>query len=260
MFHSFQRLLKFQGLLVALIFFLVAVSGENCESIMTTVEDTVSSTITPTSESPTEVASESTTIIGTAIGVSTRTVDTSVSDETTLDASGTSLEVTTSELTSVPVTSVEATTIDLTTITVTSIEVTTIESTTQEPCVPTDTCEGHYTCAADGITKVCNPYWSGEDCTILDDTAEAEAEHCPEIGSSGIYGDCGATGTCFDQSCCCEDGYEATGSLFSCEDIDECDSSPCMNGGTCNNNENEYSCDCPSGKNNLVLLYDCVPF
>lgn len=41
-------------------------------------------------------------------------------------------------------------------------------------------------------------------------------------------------------------GFGTTGSL--CEsDIDECKSSPCMNGGTCCNGVNRYTCVCPAG-------------
>ena len=46
-------------------------------------------------------------------------------------------------------------------------------------------------------------------------------------------------------SCVCRAGY--TGS--SCDtDIDECvSSSPCQNGGTCNNTEGSFTCTCPMG-------------
>ena len=30
-------------------------------------------------------------------------------------------------------------------------------------------------------------------------------------------------------------------------DINECDSSPCQNGGTCTDNVNGYTCDCVAG-------------
>lgn len=30
-------------------------------------------------------------------------------------------------------------------------------------------------------------------------------------------------------------------------EIDECDSDPCQNGGTCNDLVNAFSCDCPAG-------------
>ena len=32
-------------------------------------------------------------------------------------------------------------------------------------------------------------------------------------------------------------------------DIDECDSNPCQNGGTCNDGINSYTCDCIPGFN-----------
>ena len=39
----------------------------------------------------------------------------------------------------------------------------------------------------------------------------------------------------------------ATDYLISLTDINECDSSPCQNGATCNNNINSYSCTCAAG-------------
>ena len=40
---------------------------------------------------------------------------------------------------------------------------------------------------------------------------------------------------------------EVTLFLASFSDIDECSSSPCQNGGTCNNEVNKYTCSCVMG-------------
>jgi hypothetical protein len=40
-----------------------------------------------------------------------------------------------------------------------------------------------------------------------------------------------------------------TGASMSCEDIDECLSNPCANGGTCINLTNGFGCQCPNGFN-----------
>ncbi|KAJ8040299.1 Fibropellin-1 [Holothuria leucospilota] len=46
-------------------------------------------------------------------------------------------------------------------------------------------------------------------------------------------------------SCTCPTGYIEDGSM--CTDINECNSSPCRNGGTCDNMVNGYLCDCAAG-------------
>lgn len=46
------------------------------------------------------------------------------------------------------------------------------------------------------------------------------------------------------EMCKCRDGFTGT----FCEiDINECQSSPCQNGGTCIDLENSYACYCPDG-------------
>ena len=49
--------------------------------------------------------------------------------------------------------------------------------------------------------------------------------------------------------CRCNPGY--TGDGRSCDDIDECISSPCGEFGICNNLEASYQCDCKSGFESL---------
>ncbi|CAH1276341.1 NOTCH2, partial [Branchiostoma lanceolatum] len=46
--------------------------------------------------------------------------------------------------------------------------------------------------------------------------------------------------------CSCRDGYQTVGSNH-CIDIDECDSYPCQNDGTCRDLTNSYICDCKQG-------------
>ena len=44
-------------------------------------------------------------------------------------------------------------------------------------------------------------------------------------------------------------GYFQNDHFYS--DIDECQSNPCLNGGTCRNLENHYMCDCQTGYEGL---------
>jgi len=56
--------------------------------------------------------------------------------------------------------------------------------------------------------------------------------------------DCGENGTCVDGICECDAGYEGD----HCEiNIDECDPNPCLNGGTCTDGVNSYTCACIDG-------------
>ena len=47
--------------------------------------------------------------------------------------------------------------------------------------------------------------------------------------------------------CSCYAGYDLADNGRSCENIDECSSDPCENGGTCIDGLNSYSCQCPAG-------------
>jgi len=51
-------------------------------------------------------------------------------------------------------------------------------------------------------------------------------------------------GTCGINACKCELGYKGE---YCNEDINECDKSPCKNGGTCTNSDGSYSCKCQDG-------------
>ena len=45
-------------------------------------------------------------------------------------------------------------------------------------------------------------------------------------------------------SCMCVDGFTGSNCAI---DVDECASSPCNNGATCNNEIGSFSCSCPQG-------------
>ena len=62
-------------------------------------------------------------------------------------------------------------------------------------------------------------------------------------------------GHCWDKQCCCPPGL--TGEI--CEtNIQECDSSPCMNGGICSDQINGYSCSCLPGKEDVRHLCPAI--
>ena len=58
--------------------------------------------------------------------------------------------------------------------------------------------------------------------------------------------ECADRGSCFEQACCCDD--PAYDNNNKCYDLDECDSNPCKNGGTCTNQHNFYQCECTEGE------------
>lgn len=56
--------------------------------------------------------------------------------------------------------------------------------------------------------------------------------------------------------CLCADGYNGE----HCEhEILECLSSPCINGGECNEGTNSFSCDCPSGYSGFLCEIERDP-
>ena len=117
-------------------------------------------------------------------------------------------------------------------------------------CNDTDTCSGHYTCDEFG-RRVCNEHWSGDDCATRNYTGPGFDPECPEI--FGIRRPC-INGQCFDETCCCEPGYEG----LLCEtDINECDSSPCggSRGAFCINQINGYTCVCQDGTYLQFYMY-----
>ena len=88
---------------------------------------------------------------------------------------------------------------------------------------------------------MCMVGYKGTDCKEREFTGTVDGE-CPKLGQIPL--EC-KHGNCWNMTCYCDDGYE--GQL--CEnEILECLSSPCVNGGTCKDQVGAYRCECPEGK------------
>ena len=123
---------------------------------------------------------------------------------------------------------------------------------------------GSYTC-------YCIPGHTGDNCeTSLSrffSVCTLDLSYCPLLDIGECASDpCQNGGTCIDEinafTCMCMRGYtgdicetsknvnEENGNVkghFHFVDIDECNSSPCENGGTCVDGVYEYTCSCTSG-------------
>ena len=114
--------------------------------------------------------------------------------------------------------------------------------TTVKTCVPANSCdEGHYTCN-ERNEKVCYDYgvtkgYKGDECKDRNLNERIDPA-CPDIGP------CKNGGTCWNKRCCCVQGY--TGVICG-NDIYECLSSPCLNGGICEDDIGRYTCKCLRG-------------
>ena len=105
-------------------------------------------------------------------------------------------------------------------------------------CTPTNSCDGHYKCKGETGEKICNHGYKGPNCKERDYNYPNDP-NCPSNGP------CRNGGTCWDNKCCCVQGYEGA----HCDnDVMECLSSPCVNGGSCIDDIGEYKCECPEGR------------
>ncbi|XP_058890753.1 protein crumbs homolog 1-like isoform X2 [Acipenser ruthenus] len=117
-----------------------------------------------------------------------------------------------------------------------------------QPCLNNATCEErgeNYTCQ-------CWPGFTGNDCEM--DVSECSSNpclsgsECIELSWKERYGTAPELPAEFDYQyaagyvCKCQQGF--TGVLCQ-EDIDECDTNPCYNAGTCENINGSYICHCP---------------
>ncbi|WAR21595.1 FBN2-like protein, partial [Mya arenaria] len=112
-------------------------------------------------------------------------------------------------------------------------------STTAEAC---DHVSGNCTCKSN---------WQGTHC----DKDVDECSFSGNVCSEKIHSSCSNTAGSF--ICTCDSGFSDLNGI--CEDIDECQNSPCDEGVTCENTEGSFRCLCPQGKKllNETSCQDC---
>ena len=213
----------------------VEFEGLNCqESNMTTIEPTF------ITDGPTEadMTSEAASVAETSEAMTSEAMTSeAVTSEGATSEAASSAGVTSMEMTTEGVTAA-----------MTSDPVTAAQ-TTALLCVPTNDCTGHYNCT-DNV-KVCLPGYSGDDCNTK---GLGVGDVDPECAGDSHTADqtCTGRGYCFEESCCCEDPQYDNNNL--CNDLNECLSDPCLNGGTCNNDAGSYNCECASGEYSFTIV------
>uniref|UniRef100_A0A2I3GY36 Protein crumbs homolog 1 n=1 Tax=Nomascus leucogenys TaxID=61853 RepID=A0A2I3GY36_NOMLE len=117
-----------------------------------------------------------------------------------------------------------------------------------KPCYNNATCED----SVDNYTCHCWPGYTGAQCEI--DINECNSNpcqsngECVELSSEKQYGHITGLPSSFSYHeasgyvCICQPGF--TG-IHCEEDVNECSSNPCQNGGTCENLPGNYTCHCP---------------
>ncbi|XP_029688534.1 protein jagged-2-like isoform X3 [Takifugu rubripes] len=129
---------------------------------------------------------------------------------------------------------------------------------TPNPCRNAASCRGltgdfHCSCPDDYEGKTCSElkdHCKTHRCRVIDSCTVAVAPNDTQKGAWHISSNvCGPHGRCISRpagnfSCSCEAGF--TG-IYCHENINDCASSPCRNGGTCIDGINAFQCVCPDG-------------
>ncbi|XP_077865931.1 uncharacterized protein LOC100375718 [Saccoglossus kowalevskii] len=125
-------------------------------------------------------------------------------------------------------------------------------------------CQNGGTCHDEvkGYNCACFEGYAGQDCDI--DIDECESGPCLNGGQclqrsnrtlydTGYFDDAFSYDTASGFVCVCESGFEGT---FCQVDIDECDSGPCVNSGTCEDFVNGYVCHCTAGWEGPICAHE----
>ncbi|KAK3579450.1 hypothetical protein CHS0354_028250 [Potamilus streckersoni] len=103
-------------------------------------------------------------------------------------------------------------------------------------CEPQDNCIiGHYYCDKLSGAKICLIGWEGTECNTKVITDERDTNI-----TCGDVNEC-RKGVCTNGTCCCNKGYSG---VLCHSEILECESKPCLNGGTCKDGIGEFKCNC----------------
>jgi len=112
------------------------------------------------------------------------------------------------------------------------------------PCMNGSTC----TDMIDAYECTCGDGWSGGHCELEVDACKTDVNDCDSLRSACIMVGAGK------HECVCHPGYETSNGGKTCTTVQECSSSPCMNGSTCVDGACTYaacimqwSCVCASG-------------
>nr|XP_023668679.1 protein jagged-2-like isoform X1 [Paramormyrops kingsleyae] len=141
-----------------------------------------------------------------------------------------------------------------------------------DPCKPSP-CQNKAPCHAldGGYYCACPSEYEGKNCTHLKDPCKATAceviDSCTiavatnstEEGTLRILSNvCGPNGHCVGQpgggfSCACKPGFSG---IYCHENINDCASSPCQNGGTCVDGVGSFQCFCADGWKGALCTFD----
>merc|ERR1719272_1551888 len=112
------------------------------------------------------------------------------------------------------------------------------------PCLNGGTCND----AVNKYSCTCAAGWSGPACAAEVDKCVGAENDCDKSRSRCIH--VGVK----KHECICNPGYETNDGGKKCANINECSSTPCMNGATCNDGQCkaaacvvQYSCTCSKG-------------
>jgi len=119
-----------------------------------------------------------------------------------------------------------------------------IDDCVSSPCMNGATCND----STNGYTCTCKSGWMSALCDDEVDPCSSQEDDCDVLRSQCVHTSAGR------HKCVCHPGYDTSDAGKNCVTIQECVSSPCMNGATCNDGpctyaacKTQWSCTCANG-------------